>query len=137
MPEPAAPSFLPLPLPEERGLRIALIMIRRMARHGLDDSRATLLAIDAFGSGFRKPLLLARCLVFELARASRRRLRIAPCCLCGMTTDEGLIVAMIRGGGLAPYEALTDDAACTEALSSAEALGAELAACDLRHGWRA
>lgn len=137
MPEPAAPPALPLPLPEEAALRIALVLIRRMVRHGLGDSRATLLAIDVFGAGFRKPLLLVRCLVFELSRASRRRLRIAPCCAMGMTLDEGLIVALMRGEGLAPYAALTDDATCTAPLSSAEALGAELAACGLRHGWGA
>lgn len=136
MSEPAAAPALPLPLPEERALRIALVMIRRMAGHGLEDSRATLLAIDAFGPGFRKPLLLVRCLVFELCRASRRRLTLAPCCALGMTLDEGLIVALIRGGGLAPYAALTDDARCTAPLSSAEALGAELATCSLRRGWR-
>lgn len=134
---PHAPAALPLPLPEERALRIALVMIRRIAGHGLDDSRAALLAIDAFGAGFRKPLLLVRCLVFELSRASRRRLTLAPCCAVGMTLDEGLIVALIRGEGLAPYAALTDDARCTAPLSSAEALGAELAACELRQGWRA
>ena len=120
---------LPLSLPERPALRIALVMIRRMAAFGLRDARAAMLALDMFGPAFQRPLLLTRSLVVELSRTSGRRIELAPCCALGMTRDEGLIVDLIAGGGLATLAALTDDAPCRSAYATAEALGAALEDC--------
>lgn len=129
-PAPGCPdTALVLPLPDNRGRRVALVLIRRMAGCGLRDASAALLALDTFGPSFQRPLTLARSLVVDLANTSRRTIRLAPCCAPGMTQDEGLIVAMMDGGGLAAHAALTDDAACNRACSTALALGAALDDC--------
>ena len=129
-PAPGRPdTALVLPLPSDRGRRIALILIRRMVGCGLRDASAALLALDTFGQGFQRPLTLARSLVVDLAGSWRRTIRLAPCCAPGMTRDEGLIVAMIDGEGLAAHAALTDDAPCNRAWSTAAALGAALDDC--------
>ena len=129
-PAPGRPdTALVLPLPSDRGRRIALILIRRMVGCGLRDASAALLALDTFGQGFQRPLTLARSLVVDLAGSSRRTIRLATCCAPGMTRDEGLIVAMIDGEGLAAHAALTDDAPCNRAWSTAAALGAALDDC--------
>tara|TARA_R110002072_G_scaffold15856_27_gene62817 strand:+ start:1038 stop:1451 length:414 start_codon:yes stop_codon:yes gene_type:complete len=129
-------TTLDLPLPARRERTLGLVLIRRMAGQGLQDSRAAMLAMDAAGPGFPKLLVVARALVLELARTSRRRILLAPCCAAGMTRDEGLLVDMIAGGGLELHAALTDDAPCTTALSTARALGRELERVALRNGWR-
>ncbi|MDG6078495.1 hypothetical protein E3U23_04725 [Erythrobacter litoralis] len=120
---------LPLALPTHTATRIVLVMIRRMAAHGLRDARAAMLALDVFGPQFQRPLLLTRSLVVELARTSGRRIELAPCCALGMTRDEGLIVDLIGGGGLATLAALTDDSECRSAYATAEALGAAITDC--------
>lgn len=129
-PAPIRPeAALVVPLPANRGRRIALVLIRRMVGCGLRDASAALLALDTFGQAFQRPLLLARSLVVELANSSRRTIRIAPCCAPGMTRDEALIVAMIEGEGLATHAALTDDCPCDRAYSTAVALGLALDDC--------
>ncbi len=136
MPQHSDSQTLALPLPASRHLTLGLVLVRRIAAHGLNDARAAMLAMDAGGEGFRKLLILARTLVVDLARASRRRILLAPCCACGMTRDEGLLVAMIQGGGLDVYGALSDDARCPAPMTTAHAFGAELERIALRNGWR-
>jgi len=89
-------SILPLPLPQERVERVLLVCIRRMAAQGIRDAQATWLAIDTFGIGFRRPLVLLRAFLTELAQASQRSIKIAPCCAMRMTDDEGLILASVH-----------------------------------------
>ncbi|WP_421992071.1 DUF6628 family protein [Qipengyuania sp.] len=129
-------TTLDLPLPARRHQTLGLVLIRRLAGHGLSDARATMLALDAAGSEFRKLLLLARALVVDLARTSRRRILLAPCCAAGMTRDEGLLMALIGGAGLDVHGVLTDDARCPVAMSAAHALGEELERIAIRNGWR-
>lgn len=132
MPEPRPArraNALILPMPENRGLRTVLILLRRMVGSGIRDASATMLAIDTFGSAFQRPLLLTRGLVVELARTSRRTIKIAPCCAPGITRDEALILSMIKGEGIAAHAALTDDAEQGSAYAAALALGAALHDC--------
>lgn len=86
---------LPLPLPEEEDLRLVLRIVRRMAAHGLRDAQAALLAIDGFGQGFRRPLVLLRAFVAELAQTSRRRITVAPSCALRMTMDEARLIGVL------------------------------------------
>ena len=127
---------LDLPLPARRELSLALVLVRRMAMTGPDDSRAAMLALDVAGSGFRRLLVLTRCFVVELARSSRRTLTLAPCCATGMTRDEALMIDLLRNADLATYAALTDDTACHRARTAAQALGEELGELAARKGWR-
>ena len=95
---------LDLPLPARRELSLALVLVRRMAMAGPDDSRAAMLALDVAGSGFRRLLVLTRCFVVELARSSRRTLTLAPCCATGMTRDEALMIDLLRNADLAKLD---------------------------------
>lgn len=97
-PEKAA-DLLPLPLPDGRTERILLVMLRRMAAHGIRDASAAWLALDNFGVQFRRPLVLMRSLMVELAQCSHRTIRIAPCCAMQMTRDEGLLMEALNAGG--------------------------------------
>ncbi|QZD92404.1 hypothetical protein K3162_12845 [Qipengyuania xiapuensis] len=136
MPKSNDSTVLDLPLPARRHETLGLVMIRRLAGHGLSDARATMLALDAAGPRFRKLLLLTRTLVTELARSSRRKIYLAPCCAAGMTRDEGLIMSLIGGAGLDVSEALTDNTQPNTAIASAHALGEELSEIALARGWR-
>ncbi len=99
MPPNAGDELLPLPLPEGQVDRIVLVCIRRMAAHGIRDAQAALIAIDTFGVNFRRPLVLMRAYIVELAQISQRSIKIAPCCAMRMTRDEGLIIAALSLAG--------------------------------------
>ncbi len=129
-------TTLELPLPARRHSTLGLVLVRRVAAHGLSDARAAMLALDAAGPNFRKLLVLVRALVVDLARTSRRKIVLAPCCAAGMTRDEGLLMAMIAGEGLAVHAVLTDDANCPAAMTTAHALGEELQRIAIRNDWR-
>ena len=135
MAHPYNSNTLALPLPTSRHETLGLVLVRRLAGHGLEDARATMLALDAARGDFRKLLVLTRALVLELARTSQRKIVLAPCCAAGMTEDEGLLMAMIGGAGLDVHGALTDDAGCPAAMSTAHALGGELKRIAIRNGW--
>lgn len=84
---------LPLPLPQTRREQLVLLLFRRMATHGPRDARATMLALDQFGSGFLRPLHLVRAFLHGLVRHAQEPLRVAHCCAPRMTRHEGLVVA--------------------------------------------
>ena len=117
---------LPLMLPEDRDERLLLVLLRRMAIHGLHDARASWMALENYGIGFRKPLVLMRCFLHELASASQRNIRLAPCCAPRMTRDEGLMLAAIDLPSLDGLEALTDAGDVSRVMSAAHALRGEL-----------
>lgn len=96
---------LPLPLPEDADLRLVLRIVRRMAAHGLRDAEAALLAIDGFGHGFRRPLVLLRAFVAELAQSSHRRITMAPDCAMRMTMDEARMIGVLATAGHNPANA--------------------------------
>ena len=109
MPDSTQPQCtLPLPFPDDPLERTVLVILRRMAIHGLRDARASWLAIEHFGLSFRQPLVLLRCYMHELASVSNRSIRIAPCCAPGMTRDEGLLMAALGAPALDLLETLTD-----------------------------
>lgn len=102
-------KILPLPLPENRSELVALVILRRMAAHGFRDAAATMLALETFGTGFRRVLVLLRAYMIELARCSKRTIGLAPCCAMRMTEDEGLMmeaVALARNDAGAAAHAL-------------------------------
>ena len=99
-------ALLPLRLPEEAELRLILVILRRMAAHGLQDSRAVMLALHTWRTPFRQPLTLLRAYLVEVARASHRRIRFAPCCAQGMTLDEGRLIGILATAGRNPTSAV-------------------------------
>jgi len=124
--------LLPLPLPEEAADRVVLVMLRRMGGHGLHDASAALIAFNRFGMQFRRPLVLLRAFLAEIATVSGRQIQLAPCCAMRMTEDEGLLIealAMTRRNSARSarnLRRLTGIETVGRPLSTAFALGAAL-----------
>lgn len=87
------------PLPADPAARVALFTVRRMGAHGLADAQAAWAVLATFGRGFRRPLLLTRALMVELAGTARRTIAIAPCCCARVTASEDALLALLTGSG--------------------------------------
>lgn len=95
-PSPApASGALPHALPNGAGDRLMLLAIRRMGAHGLADAHAATQFFVGFGQGFRRPLVLARAFMAELAATAATTIAIAPCCCARMTWAEGALLTAI------------------------------------------
>ena len=95
-PSPApTPAALPHPLPEAQGDRLLLLAIRRMGAHGLADAHVAQTYLMAFGNAFRRPLILARAFMAELAATATTTIAIAPCCCGRMTDAEAALITAI------------------------------------------
>nr|WP_047167178.1 DUF6628 family protein [Sphingomonas sp. Y57] len=88
-------SLLPHGAPEGSGALLFLQTVRRMGIGGLGDAYAASLLIGTFGLSFRRPLVLSRALMAELARASQRSIMIAPSCCCRMTIAESILLVAV------------------------------------------
>ena len=121
-------ALLPHPLPESGTDRIALFAIRRMAATGLNDAHAAAVLLCFFGKSYRRPLVLIRALMAELARASHLQISVAPRCCPRMTRGEALLLKAIVGANADPHQsharltALTATDDCLGALTSAQAV---------------
>lgn len=87
----------PRPLPGGYGNRLFLYVMRRMATAGVNDAHAANAMLGAFGRSYRRPLVLMRAMMLELARTSSRKILIAPCCCSRMTGDEALMMQAVGG----------------------------------------
>lgn len=105
-----SPIDLPRPMPTGYGNRLFLFVMRRMASAGVNDAHAANAMLGAFGRSYRRPLVLMRAMMLELARASSRKILVAPCCCARMTADEGMLMQ-------ATGQALRDPKAAYEQLS--------------------
>lgn len=105
-----------------------LYAVRRIASGGLHDAFAANAMLGAFGIGFRRPLVLLRAVMAELARVSTRTIPVAPCCCPRMTDAEGEMVAAIAlaardpGAAHSRFARLAGVNDCPAVLSSAAAL---------------
>ncbi|NIJ16548.1 DUF6628 family protein [Sphingobium vermicomposti] len=86
---------LPRPIPGGYGNRLFLYILRRMATAGVNDAHAANAMIGAFGRSYRRPLILMRAMMLELARSATRKILVAPCCCARMTADEGVLMQAI------------------------------------------
>jgi hypothetical protein len=109
--------------------RTLLFAMRRMAMGGLNDAHAAHALFSAFGGSHRRPLVLLRALMAELARSSRNRIMVAPCCCGRMTHGEAMLMGAIGIAAEDPRRAhsrlamVLGTSDCLGALSSAQALG--------------
>lgn len=91
----AVAAILSHPLPEAHASRLALLAIRRMGAHGLGDAVAAHAVFSTFRQDFRRPLLLLRALMADLAGAAQGPITIAPCCCPRMTGAEAALLAVL------------------------------------------
>lgn len=89
--------FTPVPhaAPACANARLALFAIRRMGAHGLADANAAYAIFCAFREGFRRPLVLMRMLMAELATQAAGTIAIAPCCCPRMTPAEQALLTVL------------------------------------------
>jgi len=97
--------LLPYAAPDITGTRLFLQVVRRMGVGGLNDAHAANMLIGVFGLSFRRPLILTRALMAELARASTCSIMIAPSCCCRMTLAESMLVRAVAESQDKPHEA--------------------------------
>ena len=83
---------LPRSMPGGYGNRLFLYAMRRMASAGVNDAHAANAMLGAFGRSYRRPLILMRAMMLELARSATRKILVAPCCCARMTSDEALLM---------------------------------------------
>lgn len=88
-------THLPHALPECVNARIALFAMRRMGANGLADARASHALFTAFGQGFRRPLVLMRSFMADLAGAASGTIAIAPCCCARITSAEAALLTIL------------------------------------------
>ncbi len=88
-------SALPRIQPEDPATRLLLFGIRQLGAHGLGDAATAHAFVTAFGTGFRRPLLLLRTLMAEMSAASAGPIQIAPWCCARMTASEGALLDLI------------------------------------------
>jgi len=105
-PAPAPIQMLPHALPACPNTRLALFAIRRMGAHGLLDAHAAHAMVNGFGEGFRRPLVLMRALMTDIATSATGTVAIAPCCCVRMTSAEAALLTILARAEIAP------DAAC-------------------------
>ena len=98
-------TALPHPLPTCPNTRIPLFAMRRMGGHGLADARAAHAMFSAFGESFRRPLMLIRAFMADMAAASAGPIAIAPCCCARMTHAERALTTILARVELAPETA--------------------------------
>jgi hypothetical protein len=98
-------NALPHALPECPNARVVLFAMRRMGANGLSDARAAHGFFTAFGEAFRRPLMLMRALMADMAANAAVPIAIAPCCCARMTPSEHVLLAIV-----ARVETRTDSA---------------------------
>ncbi|WP_047866912.1 DUF6628 family protein [Sphingomonas paucimobilis] len=98
-------TALPHVLPACPHARIALFAILRMGAHGLADARAAHTLFTVFGQDFRRPLILMRTLMADLASHASGQIAIAPCCCARMTVAEAALMTILAQMEMAPGKA--------------------------------
>ena len=95
-------AALPHLMPVCPNARLALFAMRRMGAYGLDDARAAHAVFSGFGQSFRRPLVLIRALMADLAATATGPIAIAPCCCPRMTSAEAAMLTVLARVETAP-----------------------------------
>ena len=98
----ALAASLPNPMPQDANARLLLFAFRRLGAHGLNDAHTAHAMLQGFGEGFRRPLLLLRTMMADLARTATCPIAIAPCCCMRMTGAEATILTIVARAETAP-----------------------------------
>lgn len=106
MPLESTTTTAPLhPMPEDENARLAIFAFRRLGAHGLRDAVAVDALLRAFGHGFRRPLMLLRAMMSDLAASATCAIQIAPCCCRRLTSAEHAVLTILARAETAPDSA--------------------------------
>ena len=114
-------NALPRRQPEAIGARLLLFGIRQMGAGGLNDAAAANAFLTAFGKGFRRPLLLLRALMADMARGADAPIQIASWRCCRMTRAEGAVLDAVAR---APDNPALANLLLADVMSVRDAMGA-------------
>ncbi|PZU59320.1 MAG: hypothetical protein DI547_06880 [Sphingobium sp.] len=103
------------------GNRLFLFAMRRMASAGVNDAHAANALLGHFGKSYRRPLVLMRAMMLEMARVADRKILVAPCCCLRLTSDEAMLLQATSEGLNDPQSAYDR---LSTLLSNTAALGA-------------
>jgi hypothetical protein len=98
-------AALPHAMPFCANARLALFAVRRMGANGLSDAHVAHAFVNGFGEAFRRPLILMRALMADLAANSSCPIAIAPCCCGRITSAEAALVTILNRAETAPDSA--------------------------------
>lgn len=126
---PKIAAILPHKVPAADDARLLLFALRRIAVHGMSDAFAVNAMLTGFGLRYRRPLVLLRALLVEMARAAQGNVVVAPCCAPRMTRDEDNILAALADPACAAERlgATLGTPDCLRAIDTARALSDTLA----------
>jgi hypothetical protein len=82
-------------LPACDAARLFLFAFRRMGAHGLNDAVSAHAVLRAFGKGYRRPLMLLRNLMSDMATQTTVTVPIAPCCFMRITHAEAAMLTVV------------------------------------------
>ncbi len=121
---------LPHTLPEDADMRLVLFAIRRLGAHGLHDACAAHAFVTAFGEAFRRPLVLMRAFMLDVAGTATQPIAIAPGCCARATASEAALLDVLARAGTNPEKArlLLADQLGTRAVDGVLASAAAVAA---------
>ncbi|TPG22739.1 hypothetical protein EAH87_02825 [Sphingomonas koreensis] len=94
-PAPTIGHLLPAALPSCGNTRLLLFAIRRLGAHGIHDAQVANAFVTAFGQSFRRPLVLVRSFMRDLATTARTPITIAPCCCRRITASEATLLTVV------------------------------------------
>ena len=98
-------SCLPHALPDCENARLALFAIRRMGANGIADAYVAHSFVSAFGASFRRPLVLMRAFLADMATVAQSPIAIAPCCCTRTTHAEAVLLTVLARAEIAPDSA--------------------------------
>lgn len=98
----ATTAALPHAMPPCRNAQVALFALRRMGAFGLADAHVAHAFVGSFGESFRRPLILMRVLMAELAETATLPIAIAPCCCGRVTPAEQALLTVLSRADTAP-----------------------------------
>ncbi|MDF0488687.1 hypothetical protein PX554_11140 [Sphingomonas sp. H39-1-10] len=82
-------------MPDCDHARLFLFAFRRMGAHGLNDAVAAHAMLRAFGTAYRRPLMLMRALMDDIATHTGATIAIAPCCFARITHAEAAMLTVV------------------------------------------
>src|SRR3546814_16940182 len=94
---------LPHTLPEDADARLVLFAIRRLGAPGLHDACAAHSFVTAFGEAFRRPLVLMRAFMPDVASTAAPPIAIAPRCCASATPSEHALLHLLDRSPLSPH----------------------------------
>lgn len=121
---------LPHAAPANPYRQLLLFALRRIAVGGINDAQAAHALFTGFSLSYRRPLVLLRAFMADVARVAQSKLTVAHCCCLRMTRDEAILLECIAEAAHRPQRSherlcgLLQVSSCQSVVASGEAVAA-------------